>query len=133
MKKILLTLALLFSTVAPSCQFTPEQVKIAETIGRPIAVIQVKKYIEKKPTNRVKVISLILAIENYSNATIGLENFIALSKSAGLDSDWAILMDSIYNSYKDKFTTPNKDSVEKVKNYVLGVLKDAVLLAENQK
>ena len=131
MKRILLILALLFAT--PSCQFTPEQAKIAETIGRPIAVIQVKKYIEKKPANRLKVVSLILAIENYSSATIGLENFIALSKSAGLDSDWAILMDSIYNSYKDKFTIPNKDSVEKVKNYVLGVLKDAVLLAENQK
>lgn len=131
MKKILLILALLF--VMPSCQFTPEQAKIAETIGRPIAVIQVKRYIEEKPANRLKVVSLILSIENYSSATIGLENFIALSKSAGLDSDWTILMDSIYNSYKDKFTIPNKDSVEKVKDYVLGVLKDAVLLAENQK
>lgn len=131
MKRILLILALVLAT--PSCQFTPEQVKIAETIGRPIAVVQVKRYIEKKPANRLKVVSLILAIENYSSATIGLENFIALSKYAGLDSDWTILMDSIYNSYKDKFAIPNKDSVEKVKNYVLGVLKDAVLLAENQK
>jgi hypothetical protein len=131
MKTILLILALLFAT--PSCQFTPEQAKIADSIGRPIAIIQVKKYVEKKPSNRVKVISFISKVENYSKETLELSDFAELTKSVGLDSDWAILMDSVYNSYKGKFSIPSKDKVEKVKSYILDILKDAILLAEPQK
>ena len=131
MKRILLVLALLFAT--PACQFTPEQAKMADSIGRPIAIIQLKKYVEKKPSNRAKVVSFISKVENYSKETLELSDFAEITKSAGLDSDWAILIDSIYNSYKDRFTIPNKDKVEKIKVYVLGILKDAVLLAEPQK
>lgn len=133
MKKIFLILAFLAVTATPSCQFTPEQVKIADSIGRPIAVIQVKKYVEKKPSNRAKVVSFISKVETYSKETLELSDFVELTKSVGLDSDWAILIDSIYNSYKGGFTISNKDKVEKVKTYVLRILKDAVLLAEPQK
>lgn len=133
MKKILLILALLFSTAAPSCQFTPEQVKMADSIGRPIAVIQVKRYAEKKPYNRVKIISFISKVENYSKETLELSDFVELAKTVKLDPDWAILMDSVYNSYRGGFAISNKEKVEKVKTYMLGILKDAILLAEPQK
>lgn len=131
MKKILLILGLLFAF--PSCQFTPESSTFVESVGRPIAVIQVKKFIEKKPSNRLKIVDLTLAIEGYSDRDLELKDFIELSKLVKLGSDWAIVMDSIYNSYKDKFTISDKQKAEKVKSYILWILKDAVLLADPQK
>lgn len=131
MKIIILTLALLMAM--PACQLTPEQVKLSDSIGRPIAVLSVKKYIEKKPSNRIKVISFIFDIEKYSKESLELKDFIDMSKSAKLGSDWAIVMDSIYKSYKDRITNADKKSIEAVKSYIIDILKDAVLLVEVQK
>lgn len=132
-KNILLGFLILFLGIfTPSCQFTPSQDVAIETIGRPITTIIVKKYIDKKPKNRLGVINLIQLLENYSGKSLDLKDFAELSKSAKLDSDWALLMKSIYDQYKPSIKVDSNEA-EKIKVYILGILNDAVLLAEAQK
>ncbi len=126
----------------PACQsfvsgqksFNPEQIKLVKSIGRPILVIQVKKYAEKKPKNKAKLIDFVAVVENYSANQLTLKDFVELSKKVGLDSDWALVMNSIYDSYKDRLMNlTENEKVQKFKSYVLGIVNDAILLAEFQK
>lgn len=135
MKIFALIIALLGLSIAPSCTTISDNSVLVESIGRPVALIQIKKYAEKKPKNKIKLIEFSEQLKSYtSDKEVNLEDFAKLTKKVGLDSDWAIVLDSIYQANKDKFVKfDGADKVKPVALYLSKLIYDALLLVETQK
>lgn len=135
MKVFILTLAFLGLSIVPSCTTFTANAELVETVGRPVALIQIKKYAEKKPKNKIKLIEFSEHLKDYtSDKELSIQDFAKLTKKVGLDSDWAIVLDSIYQTNKNKFD--KFKGVEKVKPvalYLAKLIDDALLLVEAQK